>query len=204
MERNPQIAWVCFYNRLQSILTKAGFDRFAEELCVPFYSSKRGTPSIPPGRYLRMHLVGYFEGIDSERGIEWRCADSLSLREFLLLDTGQDVSDHSTLSRILSSLPLELHKDVFSYCFLSMMTKARPVKGDHIGVDASTMETKAAMRSIVRKGTSQGYRQILHRLVEDCGVKTPISENLSRMDRKRKRKKLYKKMGNIRLIQNRK
>jgi transposase len=110
----PKSPGHAFYDRLQSVLLKTGFDRFVEELCAPFYASRKGRPSIPPGRYFRMHMVGYFEGIDSERGIEWRCADSLSLREFLLLDTGQGVPDHSSLSRIRSPLPLKHGQEVFT------------------------------------------------------------------------------------------
>lgn len=188
----PKSPGHAFYDRLQSVLLKAGFDRFVEELCAPFYASRKGRPSIPPGRYFRMHMVGYFEGIDSERGIEWRCADSLSLREFLLLDTGQAVPDHSSLSRIRSRLPLELHHDVFTWV-LGAITEAGLVQGDRIGVDASTMEANAAMRSIVRKDTGEGYRQMLHRMAEDSGMDTPTKEDLSRMDRKRKGKKVSNK-----------
>ncbi|MCG2733194.1 MULTISPECIES: transposase [Pseudodesulfovibrio] len=104
-----------FYDRLQDILSKAGFDRFVEDRRASFYASRQGRSSIPLGRYFRMRLLGYFEGIDSERGIEWRCADSLPLREFLLLDTGQAVPDHSNLSRIWSRLLPELHQEVFTW-----------------------------------------------------------------------------------------
>ena len=149
-DKIPKSPGHVFYDRLQGMLAKAGFDRFVEELCVPFYASHKGRPSIPLGRYFRMHLVGYFEGIDSERGIEWRCADSLSLREFLLLDMGQAVPDHSSLSRIRSWLSLELHQEVFTWV-LNVITQAGLVQGDRIGVDASTMEANAAMRSIVRR-----------------------------------------------------
>src|SRR3954453_22612370 len=86
-EAPPLLLGHSFYDPLQAILVGAGFDGFAEKECEPHYASKRGRPSIPPGRYFRMHLVGYFEGIDSERGLEWRCSDSLSLREFLRLGT---------------------------------------------------------------------------------------------------------------------
>ena len=188
----PKSPGHAFYDRLQSVLLKAGFDRFVEELCAPFYASRKGRPSIPPGRYFRMHMVGYFEGLDSERGIEWRCADSLSLREFLLLDTGQVVPDHSSLSRIRSRLPLELHQEVFTWV-LGVITEAGLVQGDRIGVDASTMEANAAMRSIVRKDTGEGYRQMLHRMAEDSGMETPTKEDLTRMDRKRKGKKVSNK-----------
>ncbi|MGC9458128.1 MAG: transposase [Halothiobacillaceae bacterium] len=181
-----------FYDRLQGILIKAGFDRFVEGLCKPHYASGKGRPSIPPGRYFRMHLVGYFEGIESERGIEWRCADSLSLRSFLRLDPGGSVPDHSTLSRIRSRLPLEVHQEVFAWV-LDVITRAGLVQGDRIGVDASTMEANAAMRTIVRKDTGEGYRRMLHRMAEESGMKTPTNEDLSRMDRKRKGKKLSNK-----------
>src|SRR5437764_9064043 len=103
------------YDRLQEVLVGAGFDRFAETECAPYYASRRGRPSLPPGRYFRMHLVGYFEGIDSERGLEWRCADSLSLREFLRLGTTEPVPDHSWLSKTRSRLPLEAHEAVFAW-----------------------------------------------------------------------------------------
>lgn len=188
----PKSPGHAFYDRLQSLLTKAGFDRFAEGLCAPFYASRKGRPSIPPGRYFRMHLVGYFEGIESERGIEWRCADSLSLREFLLLDTGQSVPDHSSLSRIRTRLPLELHQEVFTWV-LGVITEAGLVQGDRIGVDASTMEANAAMRTIVRKETGEGYRQMLHRMAKESGINTPTNEDLSRMDRQRKGKKTSNK-----------
>ncbi len=104
-----------FYDRLQAVLIDAGFDAFAEETCKPFYAAKMGAPSIPPGRYFRMHMVGYFEGIDSERGIEWRCADSLSLRDFLRLETTDRVPDHSWLSKTRSRLPHEVHEAVFGW-----------------------------------------------------------------------------------------
>ena len=181
-----------FYDRLQTILCKAGFDRFVEDLCSPYYATKQGRPSIPPGRYFRMHLVGYFEGIDSERGIQWRCADSLSLQEFLLLDTGQAVPDHSSLSRIRTRLPLELHQEVFTWV-LGVITEAGLVQGDRIGVDSSTMEANAAMRTIIRKDTGEDYRQMLHRLAEESGMKTPTNDDLSRMDRNRTGKKLSNK-----------
>ena len=98
-----------FYDRLQAELAGAGFDAFVEGRCAPYYAAHRGRPSLPPGRYFRMLLVGYFEGIDSERGLEWRCADSLSLREFLRLGDREPVPDHSWLSRTRSRLPLEVH-----------------------------------------------------------------------------------------------
>src|SRR5687767_1896263 len=126
-----------FYDRLQEVLVGAGFDGFVEDSCRAYYAKTMGAPSLPPGRYFRMHLVGYFEGIDSERGLEWRCADSLSLREFLRLGTTEPVPDHSWLSRTRSRLPLEVHEAVFAWV-LQRLAEHGLIKGDRIGVDAST------------------------------------------------------------------
>src|SRR3954452_2684757 len=178
-----------FYDRLQMILVGAGFDGFAEKECEPHYASKRGRPSIPPGRYFRMHLVGYFEGIDSERGLEWRCSDSLSLREFVRLGTTERVPDHSWLSKTRSRLPLEVHEAVFAWV-LRRLAEHGLIKGDRIGVDASTMEANAALRAIARRDSGEGYREMLERLAEESGIATPTAEGLVRLDRKRKGKRL--------------
>ena len=132
-----------FYDRLQSVLIECGFDAFAEASCRPYYAARMGAPSVPPGRYFRMHLVGYFEGIDSERGLEWRCSDSLSLRAFLRLGSRDRVPDHSWLSRSRTRLPHEVHAAVFDWV-LVLIAEAGLIKGERIGVDASTMEANAA------------------------------------------------------------
>ena len=178
-----------FYDRLQELLIEADFDGFAEERCRPFYAARMGAPSVPPGRYFRMHLVGYFEGIHSERGLEWRCSDSLSLREFLRLGKRARVPDHSWLSRTRKRLPLEVHGDVFDW-ILALIAEAGLVKGDRVGVDASTMEANAALRNIVQRASGEGYREMLTRLAEESGIETPTVEDLTRLDRKRKGKKL--------------
>ena len=139
-----------FYDRLQSVLVEGGFDAFAEASCRPYYAARMGAPSVPPGRYFRMHLVGYFEGIDSERGLEWRCSDSLSLRAFLRLGSRDRVPDHSWLSRSRTRLPHEVHAAVFDWV-LVLIAEAGLIKGERIGVDASTMEANAALRNIVRR-----------------------------------------------------
>jgi len=178
-----------FYDRLQKVLIEAGFDAFAETACKPFYAAKMGAPSIPPGRYFRMHLVGYFEGIDSERGIEWRCSDSLSLREFLRLETCARVPNHSWLSRTRSRLPAEVHEQVFGLV-LKLIAERGLVKGERIGVDASTMEANAALRTIVRRDNGETYREMLVRMAQESGIDTPTIDDLVRLDRKRKGKKL--------------
>jgi transposase len=185
----PRSPGHAFYDRLQAVLVEAGFDRFAEKACGPYYAGRRGRRSIPPGRYFRMHLVGYFEGIDSERGLEWRCSDSLSLREFLRLGTTEPVPDHSWLSKTRSRLPLEVHEAVFAWV-LRRLAEHGLIKGGRIGVDASTMEANAALRAIVRRDTGEGYCAMLERLAAESGIATPTAEDLVRLDRKRKGKRL--------------
>ena len=178
-----------FYDRLQAELITAGFDGFVEAECARYYAVKRGRPSLPPGRYFRILLVGYFEGIDSERGLEWRCADSLSLREFLRLGERDAVPDHSWLSRTRSRLPLEVHDKVFTWV-LTRLAEHGLIKGERIGVDASTMEANAALRTLVRRDSGEGYREMLTRMAKESGIETPTTEDLIRLDRKRKDKTL--------------
>ena len=134
-------------------------------------------------------MVGYFEGIDSERGIEWRCSDSLSLRAFLRLETSERVPDHSWLSRTRGRLPHEVHDRVFGWV-LSLLAEHGLVRGARIGVDASTMEANAALRQIVRRDTGEDYRAMLTRMARESGIETPSAEDLVRLDRKRKGRKL--------------
>jgi transposase len=176
----PRSPGQAFYDRPQAILVGAGFDDFAETRCKPYYASERGRPSLPPGRYLRMHLVGYFEGIDSERGPEWRCADSLSLREFLRLGTTEPAPDHSWLGKTRSRLPLEVHEAVSAWV-LERPAEHGLIRGERIGVDASTREANAALRAILRRDTGEGYRAMLERLAaEASGIATPRADDRSR------------------------
>ena len=178
-----------FYDRLQQVLVGAGFDGFVEDACRAYDAKTMGAPSVPPGRYFRMHRVGYFEGIDSERGIEWRCSDALSLREFLRLETPDRVPDHSWMSKTRGRLPREVHETVFGWV-LALIARHGLIKGERIGVDASTMEANAALRAIVRRDTGEGYRAMLTRMAQESGIATPTVEDLIRMDRNRKGKRL--------------
>ena len=148
-----------------------------------------GAPSLPPGRYFRMHMVGYFEGIDSERGIVWRCSDSYSLRDFLRLANRDKVPDHSWLSKTRSRVPHEVHEKVFGWV-LALVAERGLVKGERIGVDGSTMEANAASRAIVRRDNGETYREMLTRMAKESGVATPTIDDLVQLDRKRKGKKL--------------
>src|SRR5829696_7948689 len=178
-----------FYDRLQQVLVGAGFDGFVEDACRAYYARTMGAPSVPPGRYFRMHMVGYFEGIDSERGIEWRCSVSLSLREFLRLETTDRVPDHSWLSKTRGRLPHGVHETVFGWV-LALIARHGLIKGERIGVDASTMEANAALRAIVRRDSGEGYREMLTRMAQESGIATPTAEDLIRLDRKRTGKRL--------------
>ena len=186
MPRSPGHA---FYHRLQAALVAARFDGFVEGLCAARYAERRGRPSLPPGRSFRLLLVGYFEGIDSEHGLEWRCADSLSLRAFLRLGERERVPDHSWLSRTRSRLPLEVHDAVFTWV-LRRLAERGLVKGERIGVDAATMEANAALRAIVRRDSGAGDREMLTRMARESGIETPTADDLIRLDRARKGKKL--------------
>jgi transposase len=141
-----------FYDRLNGVLDEAGFDREVEALCAASYASGVGRPSVPPGRYFRMLLVGYFEGLESEGGIAWRCADSLSLRQFLKLGTSEAVPDHSTLSRTRARLPLELHDGVFALVLQRPVISRAPEFGrwalDNSAVEFSYGTRTAFARSI--------------------------------------------------------
>jgi len=178
-----------FYDRLQEVLLAGGFDLFVETSCQPYYAPKMGAPSVPPGRYFRMHMVGYFEGIASERGIAWRCSDSMSLRDFLRLENREKVPDHSWLSKTRGRLPHEVHETMFGWV-LKLVAEHGLVKGKRIGVDASTMEANAALRTIVRRDDGRTYREMLRQMAKESGIETPSADDLVRIDRNRKGKKL--------------
>ena len=178
-----------FYDAVNKVLDAHGFDPFVEGLCGRFYDdgSRGGRPGLAPGVYFRCLLVGYFEGIDSERGIDWRCNDSLSLKAFLGVPVDQPAPDHSTISRTRRLVDLETHADVFRF-LLKVLANHGLVDGKTVGVDSTTLEANAAMRSIVRRDTGEGYQEFLARLAEESGIPTPTREDLAKLDRKRKNK----------------
>jgi transposase len=176
-----------FYTRLNAILEAEGFDRFVEEQCRRFYAPVMGRPGLEPGRYFRLLMIGYFEGIDAERGIAWRAADSLAVRSFLRLGLEDKAPDHSTISRTRRLIDVETHRAVFTWVQQCLVT-AGLLKGRTIAIDATTLEANAAMRSIMRRDTGESYQAFLTRLAETSGIKTPTREALARLDRKRKKK----------------
>ena len=175
-----------FYERLNAVLAKEGFDEFVEEHCARFYAAG-GRPSIPPGIYVRMLLVGFFEGLDSERGIAWRCADSLSLRSFLGYGMSESTPDHSSLSRIRTRLDLQTHHEIFVFV-LKVLAKEGLLRAEAVGVDATTLEANAALRSIVRRDDGASYREYLEALAKASGIETPSRADLAKLDRKREKK----------------
>jgi transposase len=176
-----------FYVRLNEVLRDEKFDGFAEEACAAFYADTMGRPSLAPGVYFRCMMVGYLEGIDSERGIAWRSADSLSLRSFLGVGLDENTPDHSTLSRTRRLIDLETHQEVFGWV-LTLIARNKLVEGKTLGIDSTTLEANAAMRSIVRRDTGETYREFLTKLARASGIETPTREDLARIDRDRKNK----------------
>jgi transposase len=175
-----------FYTKLNELLKAGKFDAYVESLCAEYYKDG-GRPGIPPGVYFRMHLMGYFEGIDSERGIAWRCADSLSLRTFLGIPFHKTTPDHSSLSIIRHRFKLEAHQQVFTW-IVELLAKHDLVHGKTVGIDTTTLEANAAMRSIVRRDTGESYDEFLTKLAKASGIETPAKDDLIALDKKRKNK----------------
>ena len=196
-----QTAWVAttelpkspghpFYKKLNALLAEAGFDEWLEALCAPYYAAKMGRESIPPGVYFRMILVGYFEGLSSQRGIAWRCSDSRSLAEFLGVPVQEETPDHSSLSRIHGRLPLEAHEAMFAFV-LKLAAEKKLLRGKTVSVDSTLLEADAAMKSIVRRDTGEDWRQYVTRLMRADGTieadQEPSDDELRRYDKKRKK-----------------
>jgi transposase len=209
-DRLPRSGGHPFYKRLNALLAEFGFDRWIEDRCLRFYEQEKpcGRPSIPPGVYFRMLLVGYFEGIDSQRGIAWRCADSLSLREFLGVPLEESTPDHSSLTNIRQRLPEEIFAEVFQFV-LRIAAEKKLLAGKTVGVDSTTLEANAAMKSIVRRESGEDWQQYVTRLMhedaaleaqhsnddhnedaDDNGPPAPTGDELRRFDKKRRKKRV--------------
>ena len=176
-----------FYERLNRILSQHGFDAFVEDLCRPFYAEKKGRPGLAPGIYFRTLFIGYFEGIDSERGMAWRIEDSLSLRAFLGFTLSDSPPDHSTLSRTRRLIDVETHDAVFGW-MLKVLSEEGLIDGRTVGVDGTVLEANAALRSIVRKDSGESYTEFLTELAKASGIETPTRADLAKIDRKRPKK----------------
>jgi transposase len=176
-----------FYEKLNSLLGEADFDRYVEGLCKEYYAEDVGRESIPPGVYFRMLFVGYFEELNSQRGIAWRCSDSFSLRAFLGVAWNEATPDHSSLSKIRQRLPLLVHERVFAFV-LKVAQEKKLLRGKTVAVDATTLEANAAMKAIVRKDTGEDWKEYLKRLAAEEGIENPTDEELRRFDKKRTKK----------------
>lgn len=181
-----------FYARLGKLLAAAEFDRWAENECRPYYADG-GRPGIPPGVYFRMLLIGYFEGIDSQRGIAWRCADSLSLKKFLGCGPTESTPDHSSLTKIRQRLGAEVYERMFRFV-LALVAEHKLLAAHEVGVDSTTLEANAAMKSIVRKDTGEDWREYVTGLMRESGAigpeETPSAAEVAKFDKKRKGKKV--------------
>ena len=175
-----------FYQGLNELLEAEKFDEYVERRCAKFYAAKYGRPSLTPGIYFRSLLLGYFEGIDSERGIAWQLADSLGLRRFVGIGLDENTPDHTTISRTRRLIDVETHGEVFGWV-LGVLADRGLVKGKRIAIDATTLEANAAMRSIVRRDTGKAMK-FLRGLAKASGIETPSREDLARLDRKRKKR----------------
>jgi transposase len=136
-----------------------------------------------------MILVGYFEGLGSQRGIAWRCSDSRSLAEFLGIPITETTPDHSSLTRTHQRLPLAIHQHVFVFV-LSIAAEKKLLAGKTVAVDSTTLEANAAMKSIVRKDSGEDWQAYLERLAKEAGIEHPTAEDLRRFDKKRADKKV--------------
>ena len=177
-----------FYSKLNVVLADAGFDEFVEKLCARYYR-QGGRPGIPPGVYFRMLLIGYFEGLDSQRGIAWRCADSLALRTFLGIAITEETPVHASMTIIRQRLPEPVYDKVFVFV-LRLLEQQGLLRGKTVAIDATTLEANAAMKSIVRKDTGQDWKQYLQGLAKAEGIDNPTDQDLRRLDRARKDKKV--------------
>ena len=195
-DKLPRSPGHVFYDKLNGLLREGGFDRHVEALCEPHYAKGKGRPSVPPGVYFRMLVVGYFEGINSQRGIAWRCSDSLSLRKFLGIALGDDSPDHSSLSYIRNRLPFAVHRDVFIW-ILALAQEKKLLKGKTVAVDSTTLEANAAMKSIERRDTGEDWNEYLTRLMKEEGLlddraddDPPSADELRKFDRSRENKRV--------------
>lgn len=183
----PQSPGHVFYDRLNQLLAEADFDHWVEAFCQPYYADGVGRGSIPPGTYFRMLLIGYFEELDSQRAIAWRCGDSFSLRDFLGIARNESTPDHSSLTIIRQRLPLAVHEQVFTFV-LKVAQEKKLLRGKTVAVDSTTLEANAAMRTIVRKDTGEDWKQYVKGLMAEEGIENPTDEEIRRFDKKRKKK----------------
>ena len=178
-----------FYTALNRLLAENDFDSFVEALCTPFYAGVMGRPSIPPGVFFRMTFVGYFEGLPSHRSIAWRCADSRSLAEFLGLGPADETPDHSSISKTHKRFPKEVFDEIFQF-ILRVAVRKGLLWGDKLGIDSTTIQANASMKSIVRKDSGKGWKDYTRKLAKKAGLDEPTDAELRQFDKTRPGKKV--------------
>ena len=189
VEDLPQVPTTPFFDKLNEVLAAADFDGFAAEVCAPFYHSSLGRPSLPPGVYFRLLLLGHLMGLDSERRIALQVCDSLSLRRFLGYALHARTPDHSTLAKTRRRLTLAAHEQVFAWV-LERLRAAGLAAGAQVAVDATTLQANAALRGLQRKDSGAGYQEFVRQLAQEAGEPSESVEEVVRFDRTRKGKKL--------------
>jgi transposase len=176
-----------FYQQLDRALTKSGFGDAVRALCAPFYTndvSRGGRPGIDPEVYLKMLMIGFFENLPGERAIAARCADSLSIREFLHYELHERTPDHSSLTVIRQRLSAEVYEQVFGL-ILKALKQHKLLKGKRLGIDASVLEANASLRSLEHRLTGDAYTDYVGKLAEAAGVDTSDAAAVRRFDKKR-------------------
>ncbi len=176
-----------FYQKLDAVLAEFKFGEETRRLAAPFYemnASKGGQPGIDPEVYFKMLMVGFFENLASERAIAARCADSLSIREFLHYGLGDRTPHHSSFTVIRKRLAAEVYDAVFALVLQALRAK-KLLKGKHLAIDTSVMEANASLRSLEHRLTGERYRQYVKRLAREAGVDTTDPKAVSTFDRKR-------------------
>ncbi len=178
----PTAASHPFYRRLNQLLREHGFDDFVEAQCASFYAETMGRPGVPPGIYFRLLLIGYFEGIDSERGIAWREADSFALRDFLGVGLEDAPPDHSTISRTRRLIALETHRAVFTWVlrpplftltrtrWSCAMSKVIHFAGNSITTDLAASNTS---RASARSVSTPSCRALFAVILTLCALSIP-------------------------------
>ena len=179
-----------FYEQLNRLLNAHEFDEFVEELVERGELFREGgRPSLPPGVFFRMLLAGYFEGVSSERGIAWRCADSLSLRRFLGYELTEETPDHSTVSLWRRRMPASMHREVFNW-IVDVARQEGLVRGRKVAVDSTTLEANASMKRIARRVDGKSWEHYVKELAKEEGIDKPTARDGSRVDRRRKGKRV--------------
>ena len=190
-DRLPKARPGRFYELLNGTLDEMDFAGDVRAMCAPSYAEveRGGRPGIDPAVYFKMLMVGFFEGLESERAIAARCADSLSLRGFLGYALDEATPEHSSMTVIRQRLGGDCFERVFALV-LTALQRHGLLKGRHLGIDSSVIEANASLRSLTERNTEEGYWDYVKRLAKAAGLETEDGAKLRSFDRKRAGKKM--------------